>query len=381
MIMKCVKIQRRIGIDAHLLGDHSGGNETFYFGFLSCMTIPNGIKCFLFVTKKANVEKFKEKFEIVYFKSTNAFFRNFVELPKFCVQYKLDLLHTQYFIPFIRFCPVICTIHDICFEHFENIFTKKEMFIQKVLIPYAAKHSKSIITVSQFSKDDISRKFGVDKEKIFVVYNAPKDVFKNLPKNNLNMEKLRSKYHIKNKYVLSVGNLQPRKNLKRLINAFVGIKKENNLFDVQLVIVGKKAWLFDDILKESIKNQNDVLMTGYVSEQELVQLYNGAECFVYPSIFEGFGLPPIEAMACGVPVVVSNQSAIPEVVGDAGVFFNPFDEKDIGRNLLKMIKNESLRNQKVQLGLEQLKKFKWEKSAKKILEIYENAFEKESFVE
>lgn len=369
---RLIKLMKRIGIDAHMLGDHSGGNETFYTGILAHMHIPENVEVILFVKPFVDTSFLHEKFKIVRFKSKSAFIRNFIELPFLCLKYKLALLHTQYFIPFFCPCPLVCTIHDICFEHFSDIFTKREYFRQKLLIKFAAKHSKKIITVSQMSRKDIADRYGIDENKIAVVYNAPKESFKQIDLSEEALVELKRKFEIKKRFILSVGNLQPRKNLVRLIKAFVSLRRQELEFDYQLVIVGKKAWMFDDVIKEAVANNGDVVFTDYVTEADLVKLYNAADSFVYPSIFEGFGLPPIEAMSCGIPVAVSNQSALPEVVGNAGVYFDPYDERDIAQKILQLTKDRPLRQDLIEKSNMQIKKFSWNLSAKKVVELYED---------
>lgn len=359
----------RIGIDGHMIGDHSGGNESYYTNFLLNMNPTIDIELFLFVNDDVEVSIFNEKYKIVRFKEKNAFKRNFIELPRLCKKYKLDLLHTQYFIPFYRPCPVVCTIHDICFEHFRTIFTIPEYIRQKLLIPYAAKHSKLIYTVSHYSKEDIVNHYKVKPQKVLVTYNAVSSKFKKLNRDELDERELRKKYGIgDSRYILSVGNLQPRKNLTRLIQAYLSyIKKSKD--KSKLVIVGKKAWMYDDILKEACKKSDSIIFTGYVSTEDLVRLYNAATCFIYPSFFEGFGLPPLEAMACGTPVAVANSTSLPEVVGDAGRYFNPFSVEDITQCIFEMMSEENNKPYLKKAEIQKLK-FKWEKSSRIILNSY-----------
>ena len=360
----------RIGIDAHMLGDHSGGNESYYTNILQNMIVPEEDEIYLFVKKNIDSSAYSHKFKVVEFEEESAFKRNFIELSKLCKKYQLDLLHTQYFIPFHRPCPVVCTIHDICFEHYKDIFTKKEYIRQKLLIPYAAKHSKAIFTVSEHAKNDIISHYHIPAERVIVTYNAVNSGFRRLEDAVLDSVGLRKKYNISNDYILSVGNLQPRKNLVRLIKAFRTLKETTDCNE-QLVIVGKKAWMFDDILREAINNNADVIFTDYVSQEDLIRLYNDAKCFVYPSFFEGFGIPPLEAMACGTPVAVANATALPEVVGDAGIYFDPFSVDEIVEAMKSMINSKyktELLSKKMQ---EQVKKFSWEKSAENIFDCYE----------
>lgn len=360
----------RIGIDGHMIGDHSGGNESYYTNILLNMDDSKD-EIYLFVKKGVDVTLFADKkFKIVEFQETSAFKRNFVEIPKFCKEYKLDVIHMQYFIPFNRPCPVVCTVHDICFEHYKKIFTRKEYLRQKILIPYAAKHSRYIFTVSNDAKKDIIEHYKVEPEKILITYNAVDSKFKKLSFSELNEDALRTEFGIGNsKYILSVGNLQPRKNLPRLIRAFIN---SQNFIDenVKLVIVGKKAWMYDDIMKESCKNSDRIVFTDYVSNEDLVRLYNAAECFIYPSFFEGFGIPPLEAMACGTAVAVSNKTSLPEVVGNAGLYFDPFKESEIEDAIIRLLKDDKKKDELIQLGYQRVKEFDWRKSSETIINAY-----------
>ena len=360
-----------IGIDGHMLGDHSGGNESYYKNILQNMIIPGNIQAYLFLQNNVDEKPYADKFKIVRLKSKNSFMRLFFEIPFLARKLKLDVLHMQYFIPFLCPCKIVCTIHDISFEHFSNIFTKKEYLRQKLLIPYAAKHSKAIFTVSENAKKDIIEHYLVPENKIIVTYNAVNDNFKKLSDSELNESQLREQFQIGNQeYILSVCNLQPRKNLVRLIKAYKKMKKEYNTSE-KLVIVGKKAWMFNDILQEALDNNEDIIFTDYVSERDLVRLYNAARCFVYPSFYEGFGIPPLEAMACGTPVAVANATSLPEVVGDAGIYFDPYEEESIEQALYELIcMEESRRRLYLHRGAEQVKKFSWSMSASKIVDVY-----------
>lgn len=171
-----------------------------------------------------------------------------------------------------------------------------------------------------------------------------------------------------NRIILSVGNLQPRKNLPRLMRAFVKLKKDSHFSDVQLVVVGKKAWMFDDIMKESADNNKDIILTDYVSNEDLVRLYNLADGFVYPSFYEGFGIPPLEAMACGTPVAVANATSLPEVVGDAGMYFDPFSEEEITNSIVKLLdEDKAIRDEK---RIERVNCFNWQDSANAMFSKY-----------
>ncbi len=371
-----IQEKMRIGIDAHMLGDHSGGNESFYSNILANFKKSTNDDYFLFVYEGIDTQKFQNVFEIINLKEKSAFKRNFFELPRLCKKYKLDLLHTQYFIPFKKSCKYFCTIHDICFEHFKNIFTKKEYFIQKTLIPYAARKSELIFTVSEHAKKDICSTYNIENKKVEVVYNAVNGEFRKLKKNDLDEKKTREKYGIgENKYVLSVGNLQPRKNIPALIRAFNMYKQKNNC-DCKLVIVGKKAWMYNEIISSAINNSNDIIFTDYVEQNDLIRIYNMATCFVYPSIYEGFGIPPLEAMACGVPVAVAKTSALPEVVGNAGLYFDPYDEVEIADSIKTLMEDNLKREELINKSQEQLEKFSWSESANKLQLAYKKVLDR-----
>ena len=361
----------RIAIDGHMLGDHSGGNESYYSNLLRAMRPDPKDEVFLFVKPNTDIAEYKGKFQIVEFKSKSPFLRNYVELDKLCRRHKIDLLHTQYFIPFKRSCKVVCTIHDICFEHYRDIFTKKEYIRQKILIPYAAKHAEYIFTVSNHSKDDIADHYKINPQKVIVTYNAVNESFRKLDKEELDIAGLRQKFDIgEGAYVLTVGNLQPRKNLPRLIEAFNNWKRKNEN-NVRLVIVGKKAWLYSDIQKKVRMESKDIVLTDYVSEEDLIRLYNGAGAFIYPSFFEGFGIPPLEAMACGVPVAVANTTSLPEVVGEAGLYFDPYETDEIEEAINTLMTLKDVRETLIEKGFEQRNKFDWRKSSEIVYQTYD----------
>ena len=252
----------------------------------------------------------------------------------------------------------VVTIHDISWKHFPQSVSKKFYTYYYFLIPRIAKNSKHIFTVSEFSKKDISKHLKIKTDKITTVYNAVSDKFRPL---KLNKEKL----------ILSVATLQPYKNLEKLIDAFLYLKKTNNNFEYKLILVGginERVFAKSNIF-EKVKGIDDIIFTGYLDDNKLVELYNKASLFVFPSLFEGFGLPPLEAMACGCPCVVSNVAALPEVCGDAAYYVNPYDVEDIARGIERVLTDENLRQSLIQKGFENVKRFSWEKSAKKMIEV------------
>ena len=195
-------------------------------------------------------------------------------------------------------------------------------------------------------------------------------------RNDEELQRVRQTYGIEGEYILSVGAIQPRKNLSRLVAAYSRLRRatpEGNL--PKLVLAGKCAWLYEETLRtiKELQVSDSVILTGYVSEKDLPVLYSGALCFVYPSYFEGFGLPPLEAMKCGVPVIVGNRTSLPEVVGDAGILVDPFDADAIAGAMNKLISDSNFRAELAARGLARAELFDWRETARQTLTVYERA--------
>lgn len=358
----------RILIDGHCLGDKSGGNETYWKNLIKYINlIDKKNKYTIYINKYYKIEY--DNFVIKKYFSNNTIWRNCISIPINLLK-GYDIIHTQYFTPLFTNKKNIVTIHDISFETFPEYFSHKELLINKYFVKKAAILAKGIITVSEFSKNDISNKYNIDPDKIYVTYLAANERYK-IIKNTDRIRQVINNYNIKYKYILSVGNLQPRKNLDTLIKAFNKIKLNNKYKDLKLVIVGK---LVNKNYFKSINNNNDIIFTDYVPDNDLPYLYNGCEIFVYPSVFEGFGLPPLEAMKCGKVVIASNKSSIPEVVGDGGILFNPFNIDELYNKILNVLEDEDLKHYYENAAIRQAKKFSWENTAKKTIMIYKKLY-------
>lgn len=273
-----------------------------------------------------------------------------------------------------RFSPVptVISIMDLAFLHFPEYFTKKDLAQLKSWTSYSAKKAKAILTISNASKDDIMKLYGVPENKIHVIYPGIKQTVSLTP-HIYPMQELQSKYGLSKNYVLFVGTLQPRKNIVRLIEAFSELmtKDKHKDSDLQLVIVGKKGWQFEDILAAPKKFgvEKKVKFLNFVPDEELTMLYQNALCFAWPSLYEGFGLPVLEAMKMNCPVITSNVSSLPEAGGDAALYVDPKDVKDISEKLDKVISDPKLRKEMIEKGQQQVKNFSWEKSAKEALAV------------
>ncbi len=286
--------------------------------------------------------------------------------------FKADILHCpDYLIPPTVNRNIVLTIHDLAFIRFPEF--NFDWFIKKYSgeVKKNAYISKRIIADSESTRNDIVNFFGMDPAKVEVVYLAADNIFRKFSEKEKNIDVLK-KYKINKRYILSVGTIEPRKNFVALIRAFNNIKQSKTGSGYKLVIVGRTGWKSEVTYQERENSpyRDDILFIGRIPDQDLVQIYNQAEFFVYPSLFEGFGLPPLEAMSCGLPVIASDTSSLKEVVGDAGILVAAGDESELKNQLLHVLENEVVKEELKEKSLIQAKKFSWEETAQKTLDIY-----------
>ena len=288
---------------------------------------------------------------------------------------KIDLMHFPHFnAPLVYNAPFIATIHDLIIHHFpdDRATTLPRWLYQiklwgyKKVVKHAILKAKTIIAPSEFTKKDILRFYNINPDKIKVVYEGV-DLNLKLKKN--------LKFKIKN-YLLYVGSAYPHKNLEKLIEAFAILRQKYKLTDLKLVFVGKIDYFYNQLKKYIISQYpnipiSNIIFYGYASDQELAGLYQNASLYVFPSLHEGFGLPPLEAMSFGLPIAASCAASIPEICGQAALYFKPADAADIAEKIYQVYNNKELIAQLRQKGFEQIKKYSWRKMAKEILEVYE----------
>ena len=267
-----------------------------------------------------------------------------------------------------RFCPVpiVVTIHDVSYIHFPDEFLEKDLYKLTHWTAHAVTQARKIIAVSESTKKDIIAHYHISKNNINVIYNGYEKYTPSIKKDS-------SLYSLpQGPYFLYVGTIQPRKNIKRLIEAFGKLLKKHPNY--KLVIVGKKGWLYGDIFDKALELglEDSVIFSGYVSNEQLSRLYKNALCCVVPSLYEGFGLPVLESMGQNCPVIASNISSIPEVGGKACLYFNPYDEEELEKAMIKVATNEKLHKELVEKGKQRVKEFSWEKCAKETLAVLES---------
>lgn len=278
-----------------------------------------------------------------------------------------------HYIPRFVSIPRMMSVMDLSYLRYRELFRAKDLHQLVHWTAYGVARAAKIMTISEFTKNAIIKAYSVPEEKVVVTY--PGVI--TMPNVKCQMSNVRERYKIQKNYILSVGTLQPRKNYVRLIEAFSKFldKNKQKFGSIDLVIVGKKGWIYEDILAAPARYgvTDRVKFLDFVPDQELAVLYKNALCFVIPSLYEGFGLPALEAMAYSVPVVVSDVSSLPEITGKAGIYVDPNDTTSIAEGLLTAVRQRNLIQGKVRIraGLEQVTKFTWEAAAKKTLEVLE----------
>lgn len=264
--------------------------------------------------------------------------------------------------------PSVITIHDLAYMHFPKQIDAANLWFYKNFQPKFAQKSKAIITVSEYTKKDIAQKYAIPEEKISVVYNAANPAYGVLTDEE--KQAVKEKYSKGKSYFLFVGALHPRKNIINMLKGFVQFKRRQQC-GLKLLIVGRMAWKTEEIeeAKNRMPYRDEVEWLGYKDVDELKNIVGGAYALLYPSLFEGFGIPIVEAMACGVPSIVSNTSSMPEVAGSAALICDPNDPKDIAEQLGLMYKDEALHQKLSENCFTEIKRFNWDRSAEQVWQI------------
>lgn len=321
------------------------------------------------------INKYDKNIKVIYFDAPIYSIKEQLGFPNTeCKKAKIDLVHFPHYNVSISYQgDYIVTIHDLTHILFPELLGNKIKYCYaKFLIKNAVKRAISVITVSENSKRDIEKYLSVDSKKISITYNAVSGEF--CEKSKEQLAYIYNKFGIKKnkKNILYVGNLKVHKNLNRLLNAFANLKNRD---EYQLILAGKafKSLSLEQTELDLGIKQN-IVHTGLVSNEDLINLYNVADLFIFPSLYEGFGIPPLEAMACHTAVACSNTSSLPEVVGEAAITFNPENVFEIKTAIETVFNDQSFRNNLIQKGLQQYKKFDWDITANIVKRVIENSF-------
>jgi glycosyltransferase involved in cell wall biosynthesis len=268
--------------------------------------------------------------------------------------------------PALSFCPTLATVYDLSFIHFPDRFPRWQRLYLLSQTRRSCRQARRVITISESSRQDVHRYFGVPLARIDVVWPGVDDIFRPLPK--AEVAAFRRRGGLPERFILHVGTLQPRKNIPILLEALARLQEPH----LSLVLVGSKGWLFDEIFNrvEELGLQERVLFRGYVPDKELPLWYNAASLFVFPSLYEGFGMPIVEAMACGTPVIAANTSSIPEATGEAALLFAPQDVAGLAEQLMALLNNGDMAMALRKLGLRQAQQFSWPRAGQETAAIY-----------
>jgi glycosyltransferase involved in cell wall biosynthesis len=292
-------------------------------------------------------------------------------------QEKVDLLHAMAFAsPILSKRPTVVTVFDLSFLQFPQAFKAIKRLYLRWMTHVSVQRATRVVVISEHTRRDVMRRFGVPGERVTTVYCGVDASFRPLLAKEVNA--FRERKGLSSRCILFLGTIEPRKNILRLIDAFARLiaSSGQDFSDLCLVVAGGKGWFFEPVfaLVQELGLTDRVLFTGYVPEEEKCLWYNAAMCFCYPSLYEGFGLPPLEAMACGTPVVTSNVSSLPEVVGDAGLTVAPEDVAGLCEALHRVLSDAALRDELVEKGKTRAASFTWDRAARQTTQVYRQAW-------
>ena len=354
-----------------MVGSHETGNETYVVGLLD------------------GLSELQENFEVDVFHagdlaslesthlrprrllSRSPWLRLGIDLPVRSWMDHLDVLHVTYVAPVLSHCPIVLTVHDITFATNPEWFSARDLRVLSRAVPWSIRRAARVITVSEVCRRQIIERFGVPADQVVCIPNAAGPAAQPIEEDAAREELIALGLDPGRPYVLSVGNLQPRKNLVRLIKAFRAALAGG--VDIDLVVVGAERYRASEVLEAVGEASKRIRFTGYVSDRQLAACYSLAEVFVMPSLFEGFGIPAIEAMAHGIPVVCSRAGALPEVCGDAAIYFDPLDVESIADALTRVLNDRSNREVLARKGRARGAQFSWRQSAQLTLSTYRTA--------
>jgi len=367
----------RIAIDAHSVGAKLAGNESYATNLIEALAQVDSVNEYtLYVTTREAQARFSQRWPNFRVQTTlphTPLIRIPLTLAAELRKHPVDVLHVQFTAPPFCPCPVVVSVHDLSFEHLPQTFNRRSRTQLRLTVRHSVRRAARILTLSEHTRRDMIETYGTSPERITAIPLAAPSYFGRVQEEK-ELQRVRHIYGIEGDYILCVSSIQPRKNLPRLVRAYASLRNKRGPGKLpKLVLVGKCAWLYDETLRsiEEGKMKDSVILTGYVPQSDLPALYSGSVCFVYPSYFEGFGLPPLEAMKCGTPVIAGNRTSLPEVVGDAGILVDPFDVSAIAAAIERIVDDSDFRHQLSVRGLARSRIFDWRETARRTLNVYE----------
>jgi glycosyltransferase involved in cell wall biosynthesis len=367
----------KIGIDGRAAKWYRGtGIGTYTYQLISSLNDIDKINEYmLFMPESTNCDiSFNRNFQIKNITEGNkSSFWDEVNIPNILMDRDIELYHVPQNgvgLPKDKHCPFVITLHDVIPYKMPETVGETFLKIFNEDMPNIVSKCDGIITVSEFSKEDIAKAFNFPKKKIFVTHLAAEDIYRPLDNKECS-DFIKSRYGIDGDYILYVGGFSPRKNIIGLIEAFSKLITKYKK-DIKLVIAGKqgKSYAIYKKKTQDLGIEDSVLFPGFIEVDHLPKLYNASKLLAYPSFYEGFGLPPVEAMACGTPVITSNVTSIPEVLGDSAIFINPNDVDALCNSMYEVLNNEELAESLILKGLVRSSELSWNKTAKNTLLAY-----------
>ena len=374
----------RIAIDAHSVGTKLGGNESYAVNLIESLAQIDEVNDYtLYVTTAEARDRFHQRWPNFKVRTTlphTPLIRIPLTLSAELRKNPVDVLHVQFTSPPFCPCPVVVSIHDLSFEHLPHTFRRRSRTQLRLTVRRSARSAAQILTLSEHTRRDVIETYGIEPSRVTAIPLAAPHHFSPV-EDYKELSRVRHTYGIDGPYILSVGSIQPRKNLARLIRAYASLRGKHAQTDLpKLVLVGKHAWLYEETLRalEQTGVEKSVILTGYVPETDLPALYSGALCFVYPSYFEGFGIPPLEAMQCGTPTITGDRTCFPEIIGDGGLMVDPYDERAIADAILKIFAHPGFREELRKKAINRASLFDWKETARQTLSVYEKVYQQRS---
>jgi len=363
----------RVAVDIHQIGLRQTGNETYIRNLVEQLAIlaPPELEFVCFTTQpESRLPMLNWPGPVKRLWPHTPLLRIPCSFPLALRQMAADIAHFQYVSPPYSPCPAVVMVHDISFELFPECFNPLSRKRMQLLIPRSARKAARVLTVSEFSKRQLVETYHLPEDHVVVTHNGVSPQFRPLESLAPAVARLAA-LGVVQPFILGVGNLQPRKNLVRLLQGYARLRKQCDP-PHRLVLVGQKAWRGHQVEAEITRlGLGDwVDMPGYVDGDSLVALYNAAEIFVYPSLYEGFGLPVVEAMACGTPVITSNVSSLPEVAGEAALLVDPLSVEELGVAMERLLDDSALRVALREKGLRRAQDFSWRQLAEQTVAVY-----------
>ncbi len=362
----------RIAVDAHAIGRKLTGNETYIRNIIRELARTDEESEYVaFVSAKGAERHIPQRFEARRV-SNNPFVRLGYQLPMELGRLRPDLIHVQYTAPLICPVPIVAVVHDVSYLDHPEFFSKSRALQLKLTVARTVRRAARIVTQSEYSRKSILRVYGVDPELVHVIPLGVDPCFR--PMARVAAESgVRASCGINFPYVLTVGDLQPRKNQVGLVRAFAELLKAQPNLPHHLVLVGKDNWHGQEVREAARRSgvAERIHFTGFVTDEQLRELYCGCDVFVFPSFYEGFGLPVLEAMACGRAVASSNATSLPEVADSSALLFDPASIPEMVRAMRDLLVDAELRARMERLGVQNAARFSWERAARSTHEVYQ----------